>query len=364
MAVTTPPTASVSIAASPVGSICAATSVTFTATPTNGGTTPAYQWNKNGIAVGTNSATYTNASWANGDIITCAMTSNLACVTGSPATSAGITMTVNPTTTASVSIAANPIGPVCATSSVTFTATPTNGGITPAYQWKKNGSNVGTNSVTYTNSSWVNNDAITCVMTSNAACVTGNPATSSATTMSVNPASSTLITTGGATTFCNGGSVTLTSALAGSYSWNTGATTRAISPTTTGNFAVTINGCLHSDTVKTVVTYCTETINLKVIIQGFHLHGTDSMVAVVDPIGHPSVCDTISLSLVDSATLLTVATAKGTINTHGNGVFNYTGLLPGKRFYLVVKHRNSIQTWSKYSLLFTNPTLVYDFSKP
>ncbi|WP_281322900.1 hypothetical protein [Flavobacterium aestivum] len=180
--------ASVNIAASPSGTICSGTSVTFTATPTNGGATPAYQWKLNGGNVGTNSATYTNSALANGDSVTCVMTSNAACATGSPATSNTVSMVVNPSLVASVSIAASPSGAICSGTSVTFTATPTNGGATPAYQWKLNGGNVGTNSATYTNSALANGDSVTCIMTSNATpCLTGSPATSNVVTMTVNP---------------------------------------------------------------------------------------------------------------------------------------------------------------------------------
>ncbi|MBK9352878.1 MAG: hypothetical protein IPN09_02565 [Bacteroidetes bacterium] len=217
--------------------------MTFSATPTNGGT-PTYQWKLNGANVGTNSATYANSSLNNGDILTCVMTSNLGCVSGSPATSNQIVMVINnpvnagsdggistcdnsgaainlatliigeqaggtwtrltgtggtfvavtgtftpaPGTTtstfqysvagtapcpndlsiatvtissgltASVSISASN-NPICAGTSVTFSATPTNGG-TPTYQWKLNGANVGTNSATYANSSLNNGDIL------------------------------------------------------------------------------------------------------------------------------------------------------------------------------------------------------------
>jgi uncharacterized protein YjdB len=89
-------TASVSIAASPSGTVCSGTSVAFTATPTNGGTAPTYQWKLNGTDIsGATSVTYSSSSLANGNVITCALISN-SCITTATATSAGITMSVNP----------------------------------------------------------------------------------------------------------------------------------------------------------------------------------------------------------------------------------------------------------------------------
>ena len=76
-------------------------------------------------------------------------------------------LTVNAYLPASVVITSSATNnTVCGNSSVTFTATPTNGGLYPSYQWKLNGNNVGTNSTTYTNPSVSNNDIITVVMTS------------------------------------------------------------------------------------------------------------------------------------------------------------------------------------------------------
>src|SRR6185295_9471899 len=104
---------------------CAGLTATFTATPFNGGTTPAYQWKVNGSNVGTNSPTYTTTTLTNGQIVTCVMTSNLVGVTGNPATSNSITMTVNPVVSPSVSIALTTgTNPTCSGSQVVFTATP------------------------------------------------------------------------------------------------------------------------------------------------------------------------------------------------------------------------------------------------
>jgi gliding motility-associated-like protein len=87
--------AGISISATPNDNICAQTPVTFSASPINEGTSPIYQWQLNGTNVGTSSSTYTNSGLNNGDIVTCALTSNANCVTASPATSNTITITVN-----------------------------------------------------------------------------------------------------------------------------------------------------------------------------------------------------------------------------------------------------------------------------
>jgi len=101
---------------------------------------------------------------------------------------------VNPYTVGiSVSASNNP---VYTGSSVTFTATPANGGPGPLYQWKVNGSDVpGATNPAYAYVP-VNNDAVSCVLTSNASCITGNPATSNTVIMSVVAVPSNITVTG------------------------------------------------------------------------------------------------------------------------------------------------------------------------
>jgi len=164
---------------------CTGQSVTFTATPTNGGSSPSYQWKRNGTNIGSNSPTCTYSSLNNNDVITVVMTSNLSCVSTSAATSNALTMT-NGTATASVTMSASS-GSVCGGNTVSFAATPVNGGSSPTYQWKLNNVNIGTNSPTFTSSSLNNGDQVRVVMTSSIGCATPNPATSNTITLIVSP---------------------------------------------------------------------------------------------------------------------------------------------------------------------------------
>ena len=181
--VLTNPATGVSIVASS-NPACAGSSVTFTAIPVNGGNAPAYQWKKGGVNI--SGATGSSYSFVpvSGNVITCTMTSNLGCVTGNPATSNAITMTTNPVLPVSVAISAS-ANPLCQGTDVTLTATASNGGANPLYQWKKGGLNVsGATQSTYTYMP-VSGDVVSCVLNSSEMCTSGNPAASNSITMTV-----------------------------------------------------------------------------------------------------------------------------------------------------------------------------------
>ena len=100
---------------------------------------------------------------------------------------------------------------LCRGTAVTFTATPTNGGATPTYQWKRNGTNIFTGSQIALNNIQVN-DQIKVVMTTslNAADVTSTTATSNTITLTVNNLPSVVSTTPAFITSCaTAGSATI-----------------------------------------------------------------------------------------------------------------------------------------------------------
>ncbi len=71
---------SVSMNTTATTTLCIDTAVTFTAIPVNGGTAPTYQWQKNGVNIGTDSSIYTTSgAFMIGDVITVTMVSNAAC---------------------------------------------------------------------------------------------------------------------------------------------------------------------------------------------------------------------------------------------------------------------------------------------
>ena len=173
---------SVSISQLPT-TICSGATATFTASPVNGGATPAYQWKVNDINVGNNSNTYTNSAPVNGSIVKVIMTSSLGCANPSSVTSNSITIVVNDSVQEFVSITASATT-ICAGTTVTFAASESGGG-SGTFQWKLNGNNVGTNSLIYRSDSLHNGDKVKVVFTPTYAC-SPSQVTSNEITITVN----------------------------------------------------------------------------------------------------------------------------------------------------------------------------------
>jgi hypothetical protein len=191
-------------------SICGGSSVTFTATPTNGGSNPTYQWMVNGVNVsGQTASTFITSTLANGNIVSAMMTSNDPCANPTTATSNPITITTT-SVTASVSITASSTS-ICSGGSITFTATPTNGGTTPAYQWMINGVNMaGQTASTFIISTLANGNTVSVMMTSNDLCANPSTATSNPITITTTSVTPSVSISASSTSICNGGSITFT----------------------------------------------------------------------------------------------------------------------------------------------------------
>jgi gliding motility-associated-like protein len=163
---------SVTLTSNPA-TVCTGGTVTFTAAPVNGGTTPSYEWLVNGTSVATtNVPEYAATGLADGDVVTVVLTSSQPCVSGNPATSTN-TVTVN-VDSFSVSLAADNTTS-CEGSDVVFTATAVNAGSAPEYTWSVNGVVVATTTEnTYASSTLVNGDVVTVSLTNNTTCPVGS----------------------------------------------------------------------------------------------------------------------------------------------------------------------------------------------
>ncbi|MBK6821194.1 MAG: hypothetical protein IPG85_16970 [Bacteroidetes bacterium] len=151
--------------------ICQGTSVTYTASITNGA--PSYQWIVNGTNVGTNSNTYTYIP-NNVDIVACQLTSTANCAYPVNVTSNLIIMYVNMVNVPSVTI--NQIDTnICEGSAIACLASYSNAGNNPVKRWIVNGDTIPNSNINpyYHNNSQLG-DTIICEITSNDPCSNPN----------------------------------------------------------------------------------------------------------------------------------------------------------------------------------------------
>ncbi|WP_341901079.1 T9SS type A sorting domain-containing protein [Fluviicola taffensis] len=161
------------------------------------------------------------------------------CLTGPPPASCTPAIAINTSTTT-----------ICQGESVVFNATPTHGGTSPSFQWKVNGSNVGTNSSSYTTTTLTNGSVVSCVMVSNASCASPTSATSNSITMNVTASVTPTFTPVSA--ICSGESFTLPAVSNNGFSgtWSPAINNTA---TTTYTFMPTGGQCVSNATMTVSV---------------------------------------------------------------------------------------------------------------
>jgi len=257
-----------SVSITGTSTICQGSSVTFTATPTNGGSSPTYAWKVNGATVYNGGNTFTTTSLANGNVVTSEMTPSISCVTSTSVTSNAITMTVNTPLPLSASISSSGGMPFCGGAG-SFGATAINA-TNPTYTWYRNGlpannRATGTPANVYSGSTaFSSGDVITCVVSSSG-CVSGSPATSNAITVSTTTPVTPAISVGPSSNLCAGSNMTFTASPGSSgytlsnFSWqlnnasvpgntNTLTTNQFTSGSTITVSATASGSCLSSNT--------------------------------------------------------------------------------------------------------------------
>ena len=159
------------------------------------------------------------------------------------------------------------------------------------------------------------------------------------------------------------GAYRFTPTAVGPFTWSpaTGlSSTTAQYPVVTGLTSTTVytvvasaNGCTITDTVT--ISICPTDVNLQLTLlhQGMQLNSLmPAYLYVMGLSTNPNDCDSLVVELHSSATPYSLlATSTAIMNTAGVSAHTFSGSLSGASYYIVVRHRNSIETWSKIPVL-------------
>lgn len=119
---------------------------------------------------------------------------------------------------------------------------------------------------------------------------------------------------------------------------------------------------LYIDNINVSGNHLALSLNLTALVQGFYL-GSGVMNASVNPGTYPTLSDSITVELRSSVSPYSVLqSTKALMQTNGTISLNCTGTFYNTSCYFVLKHRNSLETWSAAPILLNASSIFYDFT--
>ena len=239
----------IEIAAS-ADAICSGEMVTVTAIATDSGTNPTYQWQIDGLNVGTNQPEFSTTELEDGQQITCILSVTESCTNSAAVTSMPISFSVTQGSVPTLSIVSN-VSTICEGQSATFTAFSENHGSDPVFEWFVNGTSVGNNAAEFVLENAAIAQEVTCTLTNNETCPNNSVQSN---TVTVNISAITIEVLELAAENCNnadglievladGGNAPYT------YEWSNGSGNSMMTDAQAGNYTLIVtdaNGCSES----------------------------------------------------------------------------------------------------------------------
>jgi hypothetical protein len=126
-------------------------------------------------------------------------------------------------------------------------------------------------------------------------------------------------------------------------------------------------GCDSAATLNLTINSCSITLNLKLFLEGFYI-GLGKMQSTLSDLGIASTLnetDTIGVWLWSPLNLDNPNPDfqfKGILHSDGTISLNIPSTYNGNSYYIIIKHRNSIETWSALPVAFSSGEINYDFT--
>lgn len=109
-------------------------------------------------------------------------------------------------------------------------------------------------------------------------------------------------------------------------------------------------------------------LTVKIFIEGFYKgnglmnnNGAGGYLFLTGGSPNPSDADSVTIQLMDPVTKLEVDIQTGILQTNGDLVVTFgAAITVGNSYYIVVRHRQSVETWSAFPVVINNAT-TFDF---